>query len=60
MTLTSEQIELLLLAVLTVLILDYVFIIARFNNFISKQQKLNENYVSKIVNQFEEITKTEK
>lgn len=55
MTLTSEQIEIILIAVFIILVLDYMFIIARFNTFISKQQKLNENYVKKIVDQFKEV-----
>lgn len=59
MTLTSEQIEIILAAVFIVLVLDYIFIIARFNGFIANQQKLNENYVKKIVDQFNEVAKKE-
>jgi hypothetical protein len=59
MTLTSEQIEIILIAVCIVLVLDYIFIIARFNAFIANQQKLNENYVKKIVDQFNEVAKKE-
>ncbi len=59
MTLTSDEIRIILIAILIVLVLDYLFIIARFNAFIKKQQKLNDNYVKKIVEQFNEISEKE-
>jgi hypothetical protein len=49
MTLTSEQIKVLLIIVLIILALDYIFIIAKVNSFIEAQRKLSSTYTQKIL-----------
>jgi len=55
MTLTSEQIKVLLLAILILIALDYIFIIVKVNSFIEKQRKLSSTYAQKILNHLEKI-----
>ncbi|HOI84498.1 MAG TPA: hypothetical protein PLP48_00350 [Acholeplasmataceae bacterium] len=49
-----EIIIVLSLAILFLVVLDYIYIIRRFKRFMESQQSLNETYVSKVYEHFVE------